>query len=958
MQQLLDNYLHALPATMKKFLLQAFNRYQAAADLAKIHLPSDPVFLKGLWLTLAASDYVTNMFCQYPSWPVDFIQEAKKSYSEQDFLNEWQTTAKAIHDEVTLMKALRQFRHKAVTRIIWRELLALCTFEEHLLELSNLADVCIKVAVEFLYEQACVKWGTPYNEQQQAQPLVVLAVGKLGAQELNLSSDVDLIFTYPDDGYTSGVARKITNLQFFTKLGQQLIKVLANITDEGFVYRVDMRLRPHGQSGSLVLNFNAIENYYQFHGRDWERYALIKARVITGDSKNAQKLMSLLHPFVYRRYLDYGAFESLRQMHDLVAQEVKRKQLQKDIKMGPGGIRQIEFLAQAFQLIRGGQNPAFQHRQLLIVLSRLAKAGYVEKNVGHDLERAYIFLRKSEHRLQLFKDEQTHALPKNPLDRARLYFTMGFPSWAEYQTALKRHLFHVSTYFNVISSAPASAEKADVQKTEFALIWFNLNEPETPRHLEKMGYHDAFKIQQLLLNFRESRTCQNLKKHASVRLDKIMPVLIAKIAKQDNAALVIERMLRFMQSIAKRSAYLALLLENPKALDYLINIAQKSEWVFAKICDYPVLIDELLSPPFLGEMLDKSHLEKELDLRMNWLSPMDLEGQMDHLRQFKLAYYLQIALLEMDEKYTKNDLMTILNNIVEVILNKVYELSLEFMIRHYQLTVSTSQLKEKMPFGIVAYGKLGARELSYQSDLDLVFLYDMQAEDVLESQNKFISNEEFSLRLAQRIIHILSTHTSAGTLYEVDVRLRPGGSAGLLVSSFGAFKKYLHEQAWTWEHQALVKARLVVGPNNLAIAFENLRQEILTKARSKVALKQEISKMREKMHEQHRFIRNEIKMVKGGFADVDFIAQYYMLLKAHDFPHLIKQRSALGILQELLANKLIDKNEATMLIQALLAYQKHIRRKIFQDQDMHQDQELSAHLENVRVLWQRIFNAM
>ncbi len=971
---------------MQKPLVNAWQRYRTACEQAAFSLPETIDFYHSLWHILASSDYVTNIFCQYVHLPIEFFNDPsslraaasprhpdimdtadKPRYVgneklREDFLQEWKSFALTVTDEASMMEALRHFRHKAITRIIWRDLLNLSSFSEHLQELSTLADVCVQIATDFIYQLSCQQWGTPCNEQGEPQLFVILAVGKLGGSELNLSSDIDLIFTYPEDGMTCNGSRKITNQQFFTKVGQQLIKALADITVDGFVYRVDMRLRPYGQSGNLVMNFNAIENYYQYQGREWERYALIKARVITGKPEHAKKLMSLLHPFVYRRYLDYGAFEALREMRELVANEVKRRLIKKDIKQGEGGIRQIEFLVQAFQLIRGGQNQQFQHQQLLVVLSRLAQSGYLDKNVCIELEKAYIFLRRTEHRIQMMHDHQTHVLPKLPLDRSRLYFTMGYQNWVDFQAALKRHLNNVSRHFNNISSTPNTLEKEAhyAHFDSFSHIWSCLDENETKKSLEKMGYKEADTIQHLLLQFKESRSCQRLKKHAISRLDKIMRVIIMMIAKKNNQVLLMTRMLRLMQSIARRSAYLALLLEKPQALAYLINIAQESEWVLEQICTYPVLLDELLSPPLLREVIDKSMLEHELEQRINWLPVNDLEGQMDHLRQFKLACFLHVATLEIFKTQKSIDIPHVLNDITEVILTKVYDLSLDFMLSHYGIKENANEMKQKIPFGIIAYGKVGARELNYASDLDLVFLYDMVDDKGIESHQKTMTAADFSLRLAQRIIHMLSTHTASGTLYEVDVRLRPAGSAGLLVSPILAFAKYLREQAWTFEHQALVKARMVAGPQILEAAFEELRAEILTKKRSPEILRNEISEMRLKMHEQHRQQRkNELKLEKGGLTDIEFIVEYFMLSKSRECPSLLTQRSSVPLLQLLIDYQLMETNDATGLISAYTHYQMLLRRKICQpDFEIGSDAQLQTHLQNVRDIWNKIFNSV
>lgn len=958
MEGLLEHFLRDLPTPMQKPLLRHWQRYQDAANAAHISIPQTAEFLQALWRILAVSDYVSHIFCHQVQYPIEFFQAPPQKYQHQDFLNEWSLFSSNIQDEDTLMRALRMFRHKAITRIIWRELLNLCSFTEHLQELSALADVCVQVATEFIYQQSCLQWGTPCNESGQAQPFIVIAVGKLGGNELNLSSDIDLIFTYPEEGVTSTCGRSISNEQFFTKVAQTFIKVLANVTEDGFVYRVDVRLRPHGQSGKLVLNFSAIENYYQYQGREWERYALIKARIVTG-TEYAQQLLSLLHPFVYRRYLDYGAFESLREMKELVSGEVKRRRIQKDIKLGPGGIRQIEFLVQAFQLIRGGQHPQFQHRELLVVLSRLAQSGYLEKKVCKDLEKSYIFLRRLEHRIQMIHDNQTHIIPKSPLDRARVTITMGYPGWEAFQIALKGHIASVSGYFDSISSTPQHNKAAQINtQYDKALVWSCIEESETKNILLQMGYQNPEAIQASLLQFKNSRLCQGLKKHASARLDKIMPVLIVMIAKSQNQIHLLERMLRMMQAIVRRSAYLSLLLEKRQALSYLINIAEQSEWVLQQLCAYPVLLDELLSPPQWPNGLDILTLEKELSERLSWLSPNDLEGQMDNLRQFKLTWFLHVATDEIFHTQANGDIAKTLCDITEVILAKVYEISLDFMIRHYHLKEDIKTLQEKIPFGIIAYGKLGAREINYASDLDLVFLFDAQNNQTIESQDKAISNDEFSLRLAQRIIHILSTHTASGTLFEVDVRLRPLGSAGLLVSPIQAFGKYLREQAWTFEHQALVKARFILGPTVLNDSFDILRQDILSSFREPHHLQNEILLMREKMLGHHVSKSHDIKVIKGGLADIEFIAQYYILRFAKEFPVLLNERAVLSILEQLLSLRLMTEIDVNLLKHAFVHYQMLIRRKILQPAfHLSEDSLLDLHLQAVHQIFQKTFSS-
>ncbi|OJV90594.1 MAG: hypothetical protein BGO43_06105 [Gammaproteobacteria bacterium 39-13] len=943
---------------MQKPLLRHWQQYCLAAEQIQYAIPTDTAFLHAFWKVMALSDYCAQVFCTNVEYPHEFYQQAfNRSYSHQDFRIEWSAFAQAVTDESSLMQNLRRFRHKAISRIIWRELLSLCTFAQHLEELSALADVCVQLTVDYLYQQLIQEWGIPCNEKNEGQHFVVLAVGKLGASELNLSSDIDLIFTYPEEGMTQHQSVRKTNDAFFTRIGQQLIKVLTEITADGFVYRVDMRLRPHGKSGKLVMNFDALENYYQYHGREWERYALIKARPITGTEEEGKHLLSLLQPFVYRRYLDYGAFDALREMRELVANEVKRRRIKKDLKQGPGGIRQIEFLVQAFQLIRGGQNPQFQHRQLMIILARLAKSGYLAENVCNELEKAYLFLRRCEHVIQMMHDSQTHQLPRDPTDRSRLYYAMNYQNWTALQKELKIHTARVLKHFDMISATPNSFVK-EVEGSyalEQILVWSKLEDVETLKTLEKIGYKQAAEVEAQLLQFKNGRLCQGLKKHARERLDKIMPLLIIMLAKKKSPLVLLTRMLRLMQAIGRRSAYLALLLERPQALSYLINIVEKSEWILEQLCSYPVLLDELLSPPRLHDITDKAFLANELEQRLNWLPTNDLEAQMDHLRQFKLACFMHLATFEMLTELSI-DIPLVLNDITEIILAKIYDLSLNFMITHYHLRESVEEIKQKIPFGIIAYGKLGARELNYASDLDLVFLYNATDTDLIIGQEKNLTSAEFSLRLAQRIIHMLSTHTSCGTLYEVDVRLRPGGSAGLLVSPFDAFSRYLHQNAWTFEHQAIVKARMVIGPKIFEEIFEKLRATILCLARDDASLRHDIVTMRDKLHEHHFERKDQLKITKGGLSDIDFIVQYHVLRFARMYPSLLLERSTLKIIQQLMQDQLIEYEDGELLVSAYSYYQFLVRRKILQPEfELNSSTHLMHYLQSVCLIWDKFF---
>lgn len=950
-QGLFIDFCRSLPSQLQSPLNVVWQQYCREAQLAGITLSQDKTFLNGLWRVLALSDYAGQVFCAHPHYPLEFHAVKKnKEISATDLHKIWRFYASEVKDEITLMSQIRQFRHRVLTQILWRELLGQRSFLKHLQELSLLADVSIQIATQYIYESLAKQWGTPCNSQGIAQPFMVIALGKLGGEELNFSSDVDLMFTYPEEGMTDSL--RCTNEQFFTKVGQQLIKVLGEVTEEGFVYRVDMRLRPHGQSGNLVMNFAALEGYYQYYGRDWERYALIKARVVTGPLPYAEKLEALLSPFIYRKYLDYGAIEALREMRDLIANEVKRRSLQNDLKLGPGGIRQIEFLVQVFQLIRGGREPQFQHRQLLVALGRLAESGYIENVVFDHLRNAYLFLRICEDRIQMMHDTQTAQLPEGS-DRARLFYAMNFAQWEDFYNTLNTHLQRVMQAFKLIFAVPKPIINVNQSQR---LLWSQIDDPGAPKILQSLGYFPGEEAQIKLMQFKNSRLCQNLKKHASTRLDKMMPLVISMVAATNPSIVLLSKMLRFVQSLVRKSAYLALLIERPNALAYLIKLCDASEWILEQLCAYPVLLDELLSPPSWKEISEKEFLAKALEVRMRWLANDDLESQMDRLREFKLACYLHFAAHEIFEKEII-DIPLAINELTEVILAKIYELSLQFMISHYQLKENVQKIKEKISFGIVAYGKLGAKELNYASDLDLVFLYAAKDEEVVLQGRVALNAGEFSLRLAQRIIHMLSTHTTSGKLYEVDVRLRPGGSAGLLVSQFPAFRKYLFVHAWTFEHQALVKARVVVGSSIIKKHFEKLRTQILFLRRDPVILKKDIKEMREKMLSQWHSKENILKQGAGGLADIEFIVQYAVLHWANAYPLLSSKRNTIKILQQLSDYQLLSEAEAELLVTAYLDYQQIIRRKILQPEyDFINQPILSHHQQAVIALWDHVFN--
>jgi len=546
----------------------------------------------------ALSDFAFEQIQRAPQLLLELIEsgELERPLRAGELRNQCAKQLEGCADEADLARRLRRFRNRTQLRIIWRELNRLADLGETCRDLSNLADAAISLATDFLYQQQTQLLGTPTGKQSgKAQQLLVLGMGKLGAGELNLSSDIDLIFAYPESGETSGSKRSIDNQEFFTKLGQKLIKALDAINQDGFVFRVDMRLRPYGSSGPLVFSFNALEQYYQTQGRDWERYALIKARVVAGDNSAGRALLKLLRPFVFRRYLDYSAIAALRDMKRLIEQEVRRRELQDNIKLGAGGIREVEFIAQAFQLIHGGRNLALQQRALLDVLEVLEKQGYLPPEVIRELKDGYRFLRYVEHGLQAINDQQTHALPENELNRTRLACLMGFEGWASFSEQLKDFRSRIDKHFRAVIAAPDEEQASDELGDEWLPLWLGtLPESSIREQLNEGGFSQSEAAYQRLTALRESSAVRAMQSQGRQRLDALMPRLLAQIAQSEQPDTLLERVLPLLSAIARRSVYLLLLCERPDALEQLLKLCAKSPWIAAQMARYPVLLDELL----------------------------------------------------------------------------------------------------------------------------------------------------------------------------------------------------------------------------------------------------------------------------------------------------------------------------------------------------------------------------
>ena len=892
------------------------------------------VFVQENLNILVQSDFIVDAFYRYPQWLTNIINhppQADERRYYQQWLNEHLTS---VLDETALMKALRLFRRYILVRLEWSQLTYTSSDEQILSQLSELAEVIIVTARDWLYELSCKEWGTPCSHQGEPQPLLVLGMGKLGGGELNFSSDIDLIFTYPEHGQTQGGRRELDNAVFFTRLGQRLIKALDSITEDGFVYRVDMRLRPLGEGGPLVLSFSSMEDYYQEQGRDWERYAMVKAKVL-GDQQNSftKELYQMLKPFVYRRYIDFSVLQSLRNMKSMIEREVRRRGLKNNIKLGAGGIREIEFIVQVFQLIRGGRVIGLQTRSLLTALQVIEQESLLDTNEVAQLRNNYLFLRRCENLLQAINDEQTQTLPEEELDQIRLATNMGFTNWSEFIEQLTVRMQQNRLIFNALignddsESVPNTKQYNDL----FDELWVpDLQLSDIKTVLPNYSDSDAEQLYQMLIQFRNDIGKRTIGVRGREILDQLMPRLLDAICNGQQAIMVFSRILPLLVNIVSRTTYLELLLEYPSALKQLIRLCSASPMISDQLAHYPILLDELIDINSLYQTIEPNEYKSQLYQYLLRIHVDDEEQQLEALRQFKQMQLLHIAAADVEHILTTMKVSDHLTYVAEALLDFVVQMAWNQMIERYGKPAHLADNHKGLV--VVAYGKLGGWELGYGSDLDLVFLHDCPANSVTNG-DKQIDSRQFYLRLVQRIIHLFNVRTSFGILYEVDVRLRPQGDAGLLACSLDSFADYQMNEAWTWEHQALVRARAVYGENDLIKRFNQIRHDVLCKPRDENQLKTEVRQMREKMRNHLGTTQAELfnlKIDEGGIGDIEFLSQYLVLNYAHSHPKMTTWSDNVRILELATHYQIMDSDEAEQLTQAYIDMRNQIHQLALQ----------------------------
>ena len=887
------------------------------------------------------SRYLNNLLQAHPGLIPELAATWLQPLSEDLLLN---PLRQPFTDDDALKSALRRLRHRAMAHIALRDLCGLAPLAEVVESMTMLADVTTNFALDHYHRQLAATYGEPLDANGQPQRLLIIGMGKLGGRELNVSSDVDYIFIYPEEGDTAG-PKSIENYDFFTRVGKRVIQALGDLTADGQVFRVDMRLRPNGDSGPLVCSLDSLENYFITQGREWERYAWIKARVMnTGPNADGaaigqwmDALRKTSRPFVFRKYLDFGAINAMRDLHAQIRREVARKDMADHVKLGPGGIREIEFMAQVFQLIRGGRDPALQIRPTLSVLKLLAERQLIPADGERELREAYVFLRRLEHRLQYVEDKQTHMLPVDAAERAKIARSMDFADWPAMLAVLDEHRGKVSRHFDAVFSDPEAGEHP------LTGLWMNqLDEDTAIEAFGNLGFRRPKDAIARLADLRASSRYQQLPATNRQRLDAVGPRLIEAAGATPDPDTTLVRGIAFLESIARRGAYLALLQQYPMALKRVADMVCASTWATDYLNRHPLLLDELLDPRLYEIATDWNGFREQL--RRNLADHADdTEREMDILREMHHGQVFRLLAQDLAGLQTIESLSDHLTELADSIVQETLPLVWSKIKKRH---------RETPKFAVIGYGKMGGKELGYVSDLDMVYLYDDEDQGAQENYT----------RLGQRLNTWLSSQTSAGILFETDLRLRPNGDAGLLAVTVDAFRDYQLNHAWVWEHQALTRARFCAGDAKVGARFEAIRCEILCQQRDLTKLRDEVVAMRKKMTDAHASNSDTVFGLKhdpGGIVDVEFIVQYLVLGHAHRHPELTGNLGNIALLRIAGELGLIDPQQAVAAGNAYREYRRlqHAKRLSATPKAPVPRDEVERHILAVNTLWAAVFGS-
>ncbi|MEO7432372.1 MAG: bifunctional [glutamate--ammonia ligase]-adenylyl-L-tyrosine phosphorylase/[glutamate--ammonia-ligase] adenylyltransferase [Dokdonella sp.] len=872
------------PRATNAFLNERLTRLETACREADVEFYDDAGVDDHLQRVLLTSDFAYESFLRDPRLLgpelLQLMSDPRHADARAGVLAE-------AHDDITLRAALRHFRKREALRLIWRDVNGADAIETTLAGASVLAEACTEAALRGAERLVAQRHGVIAGEKGQPQRMVVLALGKLGGNELNFSSDIDVVFAFAEHGESDG-ARPLDASNYYARIGQALVSLLADRDPDGYVYRVDLRLRPFGQVGRIALSFSAMEQYFQSEGRDWERYAWIKARPVAGDRNAGSRLLDTLRPFVFRRYLDYTAFAGMREMKALIDAEVARKDLADHVKLGPGGIREIEFVVQLVQLIRGGREPTLRARGLLPALAACEQLGFIPTARASRLREAYRFLRRLENRLQMLADQQTHEIPADAVLRDRLALALDYAGWAQLDVDLLRHRAAVSEEFAELMEVDARSS-ARRSQAKWPGFWRELvaGDGVDPKQLAQVGFEPPDEVATELEAVLGSNALRTMSARSRDRLDRLMPAVFASAVEQPDPARCLARLLRLIQAVARRSVYLALLDEQPSALKRLSAVFSASAFLADRVIAHPLLLDDLFDDRVDSAVSTRAAVEDDLGRRLAALDSADPESEIELIQEVRNSALFRVGLAFLGGRLDGVAAARVLADVAEVVLVTILRIAeRELAAAHGRLDPQTG---DGAGMVIIAYGSFGGAELGFGSDLDLVFVYDGERARGESNGAKPLDGQRYYARLAQRVVHLLGVLTRAGRLYEVDIRLRPDGSKGMLVLGMDAYEGYQRERAWTWELQALVRARALAGDAALARRFERMRGALISLARDADVMRNDVARMRERWRaerDRSTALLFDLKQGVGGLVDIEFILQGLVLLHAFEHPQL------------------------------------------------------------------------
>ena len=931
----------AIPALM--------DAYAALAQELRAELPR----------VVAASEFVASALIQDPA-ALAWLHEHDEPAADRGAAQDYESRAASATTTAGAQLILREWRRRELLRIAWRDIAGRAPVTETLRDVSDLADACLRASVAAARRHLETPFGNARNAQGGEVPFIVVAMGKLGGRELNFSSDVDLVFLYAEGGETDG-AHPLDNSEYCNRLGREVIRLLDARTEQGIVFRVDMRLRPFGDSGALAVSLAALEDYLQEHGRDWERYAWIKARAVVGIAAYAAAMQQFIRPFVYRRYLDFGVFDSLREMKALIAREVARQDREQHLKLGAGGIRELEFIVQSMQLVRGGSDGRLQNASLLEVLPLLADSKILSPPVVAQLEDAYRVLRKAENAVQMIRDEQTHSIPAASIDRARMCVNMGMADWPTTIERIETARGDVARQFEALVFGGPQPPRGS---GEGSLDWLATDDANIGEELRAAQFPDAAvaQVATLLGAYRGAASYRRLDEGARRRVHVILGRLLRSAASYPAPAVVVQRVLRVIEAIGARSSYLALLKEQPPALHRLIDVCAISGFLARQIADFPLLLDELIDPNVFEEPPSRAGFVRELAARTERLPADDPERQVEALRQFQKVAVFCVAFADLSGRMPLMKVSDRLTDVAELIVERCMTLAWDQMTlaAGTPYCIDRGGQRRAVKVAVAAYGKLGGLELGYGSDLDLVFLHDSSGEHQQTDGERPIDNAVFFLRLGQRMVHLLTMHSAAGRLYEVDMRLRPNGKGGFLMTGIDAFASYQRQEAWTWEHQALLRARAIAGDPALCARFEATRREVLCAAVHRDTLRADVAEMRLRMRRELSLGgpgKFDIKQDAGGIADIEFLVQYWVLASAARHPELLDHPDNIRQLEGLARVGVLDAPTASWLTEAYIGYRTVLHHQSLEGGERVVDAAPhEAARARVREIWRNTFD--